>query len=80
MFWISDIFGSNILCSMSYLLYLLDSKFSNGILNLINLAEENTLYEELIGDFMFHLFKRMLKEKKNSKNYAVDFFIETRLN
>jgi hypothetical protein len=29
---------------------------------------------------MFCCFKRYLKEKKNSKNYAVDFFIESRLN
>ena len=29
---------------------------------------------------MFNCFKRKLKEKKNSKNFAVDFFIETRLN
>ena len=29
---------------------------------------------------MFNSFKRKVKEKKNSKNYAVDFFIETRLN
>ena len=40
----------------------------------------NPLVEELIDDFMFNCFKRKVKEKKNSKNYAVDFFIETRLN
>lgn len=40
----------------------------------------NPLVKQLIDDFMFCCFKRYLKEKKNSKNYAADFFIETRLN
>jgi len=47
---------------------------------LIFVRFDTPLAEELIDDFLFNCFKRKLKEKKNSKNYAVDFFIDTRLN